>query len=98
MRLQQAAQSAQMRTNAVFASHDGHVDLSSPALDFAPDSPIVEPMVPAGQMGGSAAQERQAALRATVAGLRSMYLGTAAAGSDQVALAREFAQVLGEFM
>ncbi|KAJ9118497.1 hypothetical protein QFC24_006150 [Naganishia onofrii] len=98
IRLQQAAQSAQMRTNAVFASHDGHVDLSSPALDFAPDSPIVEPTVPVGLLVGSATQERQAALRATVAGLRSMYLGAAAAGSDQVALAREFAQVLGEFM
>ncbi|KAJ9110807.1 hypothetical protein QFC22_006663 [Naganishia vaughanmartiniae] len=98
IRLQQAAQSAQMRTNAVFASHDGHVDLSSPALDFAPDSPVVEPTVPTGQMAGSAVQERQAVLRVTLAGLRSMYLGAAAGSLDQAALAREFAQVLGEFM
>ncbi|KAJ9093079.1 hypothetical protein QFC21_006575 [Naganishia friedmannii] len=98
IRLQQAAQSAQMRTNAVFASHDGHVDLSSPALDFAPESPVVEPTVPIPQVVGSVVHERQAALRVTVAGLRSMYLGAAAGGSDQVALAQEFAQVLREFM
>ncbi|KAJ9102021.1 hypothetical protein QFC19_004947 [Naganishia cerealis] len=96
-RLQQAAQSAQLRTNAVFANHEGHLDLSSPALDFAPESPVIEPAATSGP-ATTTAQERQAVLRVTIAGLRSMYLGAAAAGSDQGTLAREFAQVLGEFM
>lgn len=79
----------------MFASHDGHVDLSSPGLEFAPGSPVVEPV------GGElpAADERQTALRAALSGLKYMYLNTSTTrGVEQGQLQGEFAQVLREFM
>ncbi|KAJ9099686.1 hypothetical protein QFC20_005618 [Naganishia adeliensis] len=94
VQLQQAATKAEERTDAMFASHDGHVDLSSPGLDFAPGSPAEEPV----EGETPAADERQTALRAALSGLKFMYLNTSTRGADQNQLQVEFADVLREFM
>ncbi|GHJ89077.1 hypothetical protein NliqN6_5479 [Naganishia liquefaciens] len=95
--LEQAATSASRRTEDVLERHEGHVDLSSPALDFAPGSPASEP-VESTSASASMMGDRQMALRAALTGLKFMYINTASAGIDQDGLQGEFAQVLREFL
>lgn len=91
--LQRATHNAGERTDAMFAQHEGHVDISSPGLDFAPGSPVAEPGEETPVAG-----ERQTALRAALSGLKFMYLNTSTRGVGQDELQGEFAEVLKEFM
>lgn len=91
--LRQAATTAGQRTDAMFASHDGHLDLSSPGLDFAPESPVLEPTT-GDSSPTTVASERQTALRAALTGLKFLYINA----GDQNQLQGEFAEVLREFM